>query len=304
PPGAGNRILSLPIPEKPRRVCSRCVSDGTLLLQLHTSLCRNGHSVQQTVWPSDRWILDGSVARLRLRNSFRRYSVSVPSGQLSISPWCSLWLCGHPRGIVCSKRRPDPEEIFGHFQRLLGTIETEEHRDSLSTLHNCPGLNVGIQQLLRSLPCRRSKRVPADSRASGHRNNGAWSLCVSPSRAARRQGGEKTRLHARCGRIRSILHDSVLRHECRNSHCSLDFANLSTGAVSFDCVNVRLHFWGRSRQRTWLARIRNQLRRWTGTPGWRFDRRCGPAPSGHRLLTCRCSSIGCILSDFTKGESE
>src|SRR6266567_4362394 len=32
------------------------------------------------------------------------------------------------------------------------------------------------------------------------------------------------------------------------------------------------YFWGRSRQRTRLARIRNQLRRWTGTPGWRFDR--------------------------------
>src|SRR5438105_2753181 len=191
PPGAGNRILSLPIPEKPRRVCSRCVSDGTLLLQLHTSLCRNGHSVQQTVWPSDRWILDGSVARLRLRNSYRRYSVSVPSGQLSIPPWCSLRLCGHPRGIVCSKRRPDPEEISGHFERLLGTIETEEHRDSLSTLHNCPGLNVGIQQLLHSLPCRRSKRVPADSRASGHGNHSAWSLCVSPSWAAKRQGGRK-----------------------------------------------------------------------------------------------------------------
>src|SRR5437667_69745 len=77
-----------------------------------------------------------------------------------------------------------PEEISGYFQRILGTIETEEHRDSLSTLHNCPGLNVGIQQLLHSLPCRRSKWVPADSRASGHGNDSAWSLCVSPSRAA------------------------------------------------------------------------------------------------------------------------
>src|SRR5439155_6642147 len=150
----------------------------------------------------------------------------------------------------------------------------------------------------------RSKRVPPDSRASGHRNNSAWNLCVSPSRAAQRQGGEKTRLHARCGRIRSILHDSILRHECRNSHCSLDFANLSTSAVSLNRVNVRLHFWGRSRQRTRLARIRNQPRRWTGTLGWRFDRRCGPAPSSHRLLTSRCSRIGCILSDFPEGEAE
>src|SRR5207237_3276137 len=216
---------------------------------------RNGHSVQQTVWSSERWTLEGIVARLRLGNPRRRYSASVPSRQLSIPPWCSLWLCGHPRGIVCSKRRPDPEEISGHFQRLLGTIETEEHRDSLSTLHNRTCLNVGIQQLLHSLPCRRSKRVPADSRASGHRNNSAWSLCVSPSRAAQCQGGEKTRLHARCGGIRSILHDSVLRHECRNCHCSLDFANLFTSAVSLNRVNVGLHFWGRSRQRTRLARI-------------------------------------------------
>src|SRR5437667_1640816 len=304
PPGAGNRILGLPIPEEPGRVCSRRVSDGALLLELYPRLRCNGHSVKQTVWPSDRWILDGSVARLRLRNSYRRYSVSVPSRQLSIPPWCSLWLCGHPRGIVCSKRRPDPEEIFGHFERLLGTIETEEHRDSLSTLHNCPSLNVGIQQLLHSLPCRRSKRVPADSRASGHGNNSAWSLCVSPSRAAKRQGGEKTNLYPRCSRICSILHDPVLRHECRNCHCSLDFANLSTSAVSLNRVNVRLHFWGRSRQRTRLARIRNQPRRWTGTLGWRFDRRCGPAPSSHRLLTGRCSRIGCILSDFAEGEAE
>src|SRR5439155_5406068 len=301
---ARSRILGLPISKEPGRVCSCRIFDGTLLLQLHPRLRCNGHSVQQTVWPSDRWILDGSVARLRLRNSRRRYSVSVSSGQLSIPTWCSLWLCGHPRGIVCSKRRPDSEEIFGHFQRLLGTIETEEHRDSLSTLYNCSGLNVGIQQLLHSLPCRRSKRVPADSRASGHRNNSAWSLCVSPSRAAQRQGGEKTRLHARCGRIRSILHNSILRHECRNCHCSLDLANLSTSAVSLNRANVRLHLWGRSRQRTRLARIRNQPRRRTGTLGWRFDRRCGPAPSSHRLLTSRRSRIGCILSDFAEGEAE
>src|SRR5438552_4583788 len=184
PPGTRSRILNLPVPDRPRGVCSRRVSDGTLLLQLHSRVRCNGHSVQQTVWPSDRWILDGSVARLRLRNSYRRYSVSVPSSQLSLPARRYLRLCRHPRRIVCSKRRPISEEVFGHFQRILGTIETEEHRDSLSTLHNCPSLNLGIQQLLHSLPCRRSKRVPPDSRASGHRNNSAWSLCVSPSWAA------------------------------------------------------------------------------------------------------------------------
>src|SRR5438309_3175921 len=176
-------ILSLPVPEEPRRVCSRRVSDGALLVKLHSRLRRNGHSVQPTVWPSDRWILDGSVARLRLRNSRRRYSVSVPSRQLSIPPWCSLWLCGHSRGIVCSKRRPDPEEIFGHFQRLLGTAEAEEHRNSLPSLDNSTCLNICIQQLLHRIPSRCSQRVTAHSRARGHRNNSAWCLRLPDGRA-------------------------------------------------------------------------------------------------------------------------
>jgi len=50
------RILSLPVPQDPRRVCSRCVSDGALLVKLHSRLRRNGDSVQPTVWTSNRRI--------------------------------------------------------------------------------------------------------------------------------------------------------------------------------------------------------------------------------------------------------
>src|SRR6267143_1644342 len=117
---------------------------------------------------------------------------------------------------------------------------------TLSTLYYCPCLRLCLQQLLHRLPRRRSQRVEADSWASGHRNNGGRRLCLPPRRASQRQGWAETGLRARCGRIRRILHDNLLRHECRGCNCSLDSANLSANTVSRGRANVRLYISGGS----------------------------------------------------------
>lgn len=100
PPGTGSRILGLPIPERSRRVCSCCFSDGALLIKLHPCLWRDGYSVQPTVWPSNRWILDHFTTGLCNCNSNRRHSLPVRNCQLSLRLRGDLRLCGHSRGIV------------------------------------------------------------------------------------------------------------------------------------------------------------------------------------------------------------
>src|SRR5260370_5300414 len=242
-----DRILSLPVPQDPRRICSRSVSDGALLVKLHSRLRRNGHSVQPTVWTSNRWILDRCITRLCNCNTHWRIPLPVCICQLPLPLRGDLRLCGYPRCIVRPKRRADCEEISGYFQRLLGAVETEEHRDSLSAFRNCTCINLGIQQLLHRIPSRCSQRVKANSRARGHGNDSSRCLCLPDSRATQRQGRKKTSLHTRCGRVRSILHDHILRDECGCCHGSLDSANLSLGAIVRGLADVRLYFSAASR---------------------------------------------------------